>query len=148
LFFWPLYDFALVHRLSDKPSPFPCPCPSSLDTLAPLPLRDSLDGVLKRLIAPNVRISSVGIFNPGVGDDERRRKGLSKLLGFDVQLDPFLWEGAEDDLGVVWSHESGRVDVDVLREAAPHGGDAFGWRVDPLKHDEDKDGDLETSIGG
>jgi hypothetical protein len=57
-----------------------------------------LDEVRKRLIAPKVSMSSVDMLNPdeagAIGEEERLRKGLNRLLGF-VQLDvgggePFL----------------------------------------------------------
>lgn len=70
---------------------------------------------------PRVNISSVEILSPdeagAKGDEERRRKGLNRFLGLDVQLEdvPFLVVGF---VGVV-SYGSGRVDVDVLRAMSP-----------------------------
>ena len=116
------YDRALVHRLRDNPNPFPFPSESPLDTLA-LPLRDPPEEVRKRLIVPRVNISSVEILSPdeagAKGEEERRRKGLNRFLGLDVQLEdvPFLVVGF---VGVV-SYGSGRVDVDVLRAMSPQG---------------------------
>jgi hypothetical protein len=75
------------------------------------------------LIVPRVNISSVEILSPdevgAKGEEERRRKGLNRFLGFDVQLEdvPFLVVGF---VGVV-SYGSGRVDVDVLRAMSPQG---------------------------
>ena len=92
--------FALVHLFKDNPSPSALlPFPSSLDTLVPLSFLESLDEVRKRLIAPRVSISSVDILNEvgAIGEDERLRKGLNRLLGFVVQLEvgggPFLGGG-------------------------------------------------------
>ena len=82
--------FALVHLFKDNPSPSPLlPLPSSLDTLVPLSFLESLDEVRKRLIAPRVSISSVDILNEvgAIGEEERLRKGLNRLLGFVVQLE-------------------------------------------------------------
>jgi hypothetical protein len=110
LLFCPPGDRELVHRLNDNPSPPPPPValllPSSLDTLAPLLLRESREELRKRLIAPPVRISPAG----AMVDDPRRRKGLNRLLGFAAQLDRlFVGVGAletvvvveEDPVGVI-----------------------------------------------
>jgi hypothetical protein len=115
------------------------------------PLRDSRDEVRKRFIAPRVRMSSVEILNPeagAIGDEERRRKGLNSFLG-DVQvveLRFFLERVGELLVGVASSYESGRVVQEVLMEASPP--DEVGLRVEPLKHDEEEDGDLDMSVGG
>ena len=76
-------------------------------------------------------MSSVEMLNPdeagAMGEEERRRKGFRRLLGFDVQVVFLAVVGDEPPaFGVAcWeSNGSGRVDVDSLRAASPQGG---GW---------------------
>lgn len=86
----PLFcDRGLVHLLRDNPNP-----PPSLDTPPPPPRAaeddtESLDEFRKRLLIPI--ISSLVRLNPeeagAIVDEERRRKGLNKLLGFTVHED-------------------------------------------------------------
>lgn len=64
-------------------------------------IRLSLEVERKRLIVPNVRISSVVIPLPNdeggaIGDEDRRKNGLKSFLGLAVQLAAFLWVVGED----------------------------------------------------
>lgn len=115
----PPYEPVLVHRDSPRPVDLPPP-PSSLEMLAPL--RDSREEGRKRLIVPRVRMSSVEMLNPpegGMGEDERRRKGLSNFLGFAAHPPPLAFFAVEtegEQVGVRFcSYGSGRVTMDVLR---------------------------------
>jgi len=139
--------FALVQRLSDNPSPNP-PWLSSLDVLVPLsPPRESFDEVRKRLIAPNVRMSSVAMLNPdeagAMGDEERLRKGLNRFLGFVLQLevDPFFEGVGGWQEVVVGEGGLARVDADVSMQISRHGGKSL------FKHDEADGTSIEAQSG-
>jgi len=155
-FAFPPYDRALVHRFNDNPSPLPFPSsPLVLETLAPL--RDSREEVRKRLIAPRVNMSSVDMLNPdeagAMEDDDRRRNGLNRLLGFVAQEDLLDVVGDEPPaVGVACleSSGSGRVDVDSLRAASPHGGDEVSTALGFFEIELQKHGEawhLDTGLG-
>lgn len=147
----PPYDRELVHRLRDRPNPFPPRSSPLEETLAPL--RDSFEEVRKRFKAPRVNISSVERLNEvgAIGDVERRKKGFSRFLDAQMELDPPFLEVVEDEpspMGVAWSASSGRVVVDVLRDMSTREPEVLLLLLHGFLEVVGKDEDLATVIGG